>query len=263
MLINAQGLLYGLKVCRIGKIDGRLGGGKTSLAFRLGYELVNTGYVNFITSNVSNVWNVYPDEWTLDEQQKLNALIILDEAGKFITTRHEASNYLDALRKINAILLAPSHEEAPPNFGEITIEFKSQLDVIGVPIWSYIWYRRGDKKNAQTFHWFNPPEIFGIYSTGEYVISDNGIKESLNNIVEEIHVENKRVYKPNIQAQQKRETRKQEQLKSFPTSRLWDDITESQRKIEELENAIRRIENSNQEEETKKTIFPLYPRKLR
>lgn len=265
MLIGHSGLMYGLKVSRIAKIDGRLGGGKTSLAFRLGYECLKLGISEILTANVSNVWNVFPDEWILDDKKKLNAFIVLDEAGKFIRTRAEASSYLDALRKINCILIAPSHESAPPNFGEITIEFESQLDVIGVPIWTYKWYRKGDEKHAQKFRWINPAEIFGIYSTGEYVITDNGIGQSLHNIIQEIQVENVRIYKPKKEEniQEKNQTRTRGTRALLPDKKTRDFQHNTEIEIQELVERIERIEGLQEKEDRKQKVLSIHKRRLR
>ena len=56
MLLNAQLAMGYLRLYRVAFIEGRYGGGKTSLAFRMAHDLLRSGQYRYLLSNVKSVW---------------------------------------------------------------------------------------------------------------------------------------------------------------------------------------------------------------
>lgn len=243
MLINAGSLISVIKSARIVEITGSLGAGKTSLAFRLGYELLNSGFCRILTSNVPNVWNTYPDEWVIRDKTKIDCCIILDEGGQFIKSRSDSEQFIAGLRKINSVVISPSKSSLNRDFAEIKIELVQRHDVIGLPVWVYSWNTRGGKKkDEQKFYWVRPSEIFGVYSTQDWTASANGIDISLGNLMDSIEVEDVRVWYPNNKKAASKASKINAGDNNIPKGNT------SQERVQELENEIWWIKNQLEEQ---------------
>lgn len=164
---NANNLLYYARNYRVAYLGGRFGGGKTSLCFRMAWELVRMFKFRYILSNVKSVWNDDPEKVVLREGKFVDAIIILDEGGEFLDAAPEAKKWLYALRKINVILLIPSVIEPSRLLRRLTITRVMNGYTMGLPLWAYqIDLKVGSAiTEKDRFVWTNPSEIFGIYDT--------------------------------------------------------------------------------------------------
>ena len=98
---------------------------------------------------------------------KLDAILILDEAGEFLGSRSQANEWLAYLRKLNVVLLLPSVRPPASDVRFLNVGRTMNWNVIGVPCWTYAGHLDGvggvDEKF--TFYWWFPSEIYGIYDT--------------------------------------------------------------------------------------------------
>jgi hypothetical protein len=189
MLINAYNVLANLKAWRVLWLDGHQGGGKTSLAFRLAYELLIQGEVKYLTSNIPNVWNTKPEYIPMNEQV-LNTACIIDEGGFTIKTKNEADQYMTALRKLNVYLIVPSRRAPASDVCAFRIQRVIDLRTVGINAWFYNYQiKDGFQKDNGWFIWWNPSEIYGIYDTDKFPITDGGIGYALEDAIEKITVE--------------------------------------------------------------------------
>jgi hypothetical protein len=176
MLAGAATTLGYLKNYRIATIEGRFGGGKTSCAFRLAYELVQQGHARYIVSNVASVWNDDPEAVLPDDEYKRNVVIILDEAGIFLEDTRAAKKYINFLRKLNITLLMPSAETPASRVRNLVIQRTFQGQAWGLPLWKYgVSLNQGKIKENVGFDWWFPHEIYGIYDTAGAPVDDGGI----------------------------------------------------------------------------------------
>lgn len=162
MLINADTILRIIRQTRQAWICGYTGSYKTSLAYRLSYEIVlNRKYVKYIFSNNRSVW---VDDLTKQNDQ-INGVVILDEGGAYIESKQEVKNFKWLAEKLNVIYLIPSNEEPPINFRQVRIEPLWTIYDSGIPLIIYRWEtKKGGKKDHGIFGWWQPSEIYGIYS---------------------------------------------------------------------------------------------------
>ena len=112
-LINAGPIMYLLRGFRVGYIGGRYAGGKTALAYRLAYELLEHHGFRYVLSNCEDVWSDDPAGVVCRPNARgtpilMDAVIILDEAGLVIEGASQAKRFNAFLRKFNVILLLPS-----------------------------------------------------------------------------------------------------------------------------------------------------------
>lgn len=174
---------------RILAIVGRYGSGKSAMAFRLGYELIKRKKAKHLVSNIPCVWSVPPKEMRLEEK-RLNSVVILDEAGQFLQTGRQASAFILGLRKLNTILILPSKLDVPRKVRAVTLERVFNAQVVGLPLWVYRWrLASGSRKDTGLIYWSNPHEIFGVYSTSAYPLTDGGFSKILHGIVREVALE--------------------------------------------------------------------------
>lgn len=193
MLINGFNVLANLKAWRVLWLDGHLRGGKTSLAFRLGYELLMQGEVKYLCSNIPNVWNSRPSEIPFYEDTKLlNTVFIADEGGHIIRNSKDSEQYITGLGKLNAYLIVPSRRAPSSDVTNFRIQRVINLSTIGINAWFYKYLiKDGFQKDDGWFIWYNPGEIFGVYDTDMFPVTDGGIGYALEDAIEKITVENK------------------------------------------------------------------------
>lgn len=157
---------------RIVYIGGRVGGGKTSLSFRMAYDLMQSGQFRYLLSNLKSVWTDDIEDVTMREYEgvlKLDAVIILDEAGEFIDTKAKAKKWKSYLRKMNVVMFLPSEEPPAASMRTLSIERIWDGYSIGLPLWYYkTFYNTSHVKEGMAFSWLFPSEIFGVYDTDGY-----------------------------------------------------------------------------------------------
>lgn len=176
---------------RIVHIDGRMGGGKTSLAFALAGELLERKFVRYCVSNIPNVWNTRPKDMKIryddNGNPKLDAVVIIDEAGDIMPTSRDAQRFIFGLRKLNVILLLPSFIEPSSIVRIMRIERIFNAQVVGLPAWAYKWsIKKGATRDDGYFLWWRPSEIFGIYNSAAYPLTDGGFSKRLSEIIAEV-----------------------------------------------------------------------------
>lgn len=174
--LNANNMIGYLSSFRVCHIDGRYGGGKTALAFRLAYELQKMKRVRYIISNVQSVFADDPAKVVLREGRYADVAMVLDEGGIFVKSGAEAEQYMAFMRKINAILIIPSVLEPALKTRFLTVQRLQNLNTIGLPVWIYsLLLRKGMTYEKQMFYWLNPHEIFGLYDTEGFPVDDDGL----------------------------------------------------------------------------------------
>lgn len=169
--INAANVMRLIRNYRVLFIGGRFGGGKTSLAFRIAYDLKIKGDVRYIFANTHSIWNDNPDDVVLREndngkKQFVDAVLILDEGGLFLETGWEAKAFIAFLRKMNIIVIIPSYEPPALKLKTLTIQRVFNWQAIGLPLWQYRLDLNFMKvKSKENFFWWQPNEVFGLYDT--------------------------------------------------------------------------------------------------
>lgn len=190
MLINAFNVISDVRNWRSVWLNGFQGSGKTAFAFRMAYELLASGQVNYLTSNIPNVWNTRPENIPF-ENGALNTVCILDEGGFMIRTKSDTDAYLTALRKLNVILIVASRRAPASEICRYRIQRIMNLKSVGLNLWVYKYLvNDGMTKENGTFLWYNPSEIFGVYDTDLYPVTDGGIGYALEDAIKNITVEN-------------------------------------------------------------------------
>ena len=193
MLLNGDLAVNTLKAFHVLALTGRYGGGKTALAFRLAYELLEDGTCEHLVSNVPSVWSEPLESVDFNERNELNTVVIIDEAGVFLKTGRDVDAYLAAMRKMGVYLILPSVLSVPRKVAFFKCRREINYQRIGLPIWEYKYslYQDGGKDEAK-FWWFAPSEIFGVYDTKAMPIDDAGISEWLLDKVSKIAIETDR-----------------------------------------------------------------------
>jgi hypothetical protein len=191
-LINAQ---------RVVHIDGRLGGGKTALAYYLAHCLINEKWMGYryIFSNCPDVWTTPLDKIEIreeDGEKFVDLIVILDEGGSFLQTSKDAQNFMIALRKLNICILVPSNEPPSNRIRKLTIERSMDMYQMGIPAWVYEYrYRSMIKNDQEGFWWLFPHEIFGVYNTQVLPVDDGGFNHALVGWLELVRKETEKGYR--------------------------------------------------------------------
>lgn len=182
-------MIYNYRFCHIG---GRFGGGKTAIAYRLAYELMEKFEFRYLLSNVKSVWN---DDLSKVELRKdkdgvgrfVDAVIILDEAGEFINSASQARQWLSFLRKLNIVILLPSVMPPYHSMRLLSIRRKWNLFAVGIPYWGYAAKLSAEDDDMKIdFGWWNPSEIYGIYDTLGYPTDADEILNKIKTWVSEV-----------------------------------------------------------------------------
>lgn len=167
-LFQHEGLVHSARNYRVVFLGGRYGGGKTALAFRLAYELMQNRSFGFryLLSNVRSVWNTPPSAVELRDGVFADAVMVLDEGGMFLDSPRRAKEWLAYLRKLNIVLLIPSVIEPALIMRRLSIQRLQNFQPYGLPLWRFGWRLDSHMvKQKNAFLWWNFAEIFGIYDT--------------------------------------------------------------------------------------------------
>jgi len=167
---------------------GRLRGGKTSVCFRVAYDLLSSGKAKYLVSNIPNVWNTRARDLVLSDDYTLDAVVVLDEGGLILQSVKDAFAYLAALGKLNVYLLIPSMIR--PNSKVCFLDVQRLINwvkILGVPAWTYQYTLRDyGQSDKGAFTWLNPWEIYGVYSSKSYPLSDGGFRDVLGQSVKKL-----------------------------------------------------------------------------
>lgn len=161
---------------RVLLLEGRYGGGKTSLAFLLAAKLLAEGRVDNVVSNI-------PSSLTggVDGLSRPSA-IVLDESWIYIEGRKDALDYAGFVRKFEHFLILPSVFDINPRLSAFSCWRIFNAYSLGLPIWFYRWNLRKRVKESGIFGVLNPKAIFGHYPTKFVAGTDGGIADELAKI---------------------------------------------------------------------------------
>lgn len=177
-LLGAGVFLNAVMGFRVVHMMGRYGGGKTALGHMIAHELIMSGAMRYLVSNVPSVWreqlaHVRPVD---EDSIALDAVVLLDEGGMFLKTRSDVDAYLAFLRKLNLVVLVPSVEEPPRSLRTLRVQRVLDMTGLGLPVWVYRWgIYAGEVKDTGRFYWLWPSAIFGVYSTDAMPVSGSGL----------------------------------------------------------------------------------------
>lgn len=167
-LIWADAMLQQVRQYRSVWLGGRVGGGKTSLAFKIAASLVDDGHANYILSNIPCVFadDLARVARNIEDGQYLNTVIIADEGGIFMKRSREAAHFNAFMRKFNTYLLVPSVEPPSSALKKFQIMRLFSLSPAGIPLWIYRVRINVSGANQQHyFGWWKPSEVYGVYDT--------------------------------------------------------------------------------------------------
>ncbi len=172
-------------------LSGNTGTGKTSLAFRLAYQLLDIGDARYLYSNCNNVWNDDLEKVVMRTNKKghdqyADTVFVLDEGGEFMKYS-DARLFTKALRKLNIYIIVSSVEEPGRRVRTLTVQRVFDFRIFGFPGWLYTFkLNYGEVRSQDWFAWLYPQEIYGIYDTEEFPVDDAGIAFYINSWIEKI-----------------------------------------------------------------------------
>ncbi len=156
-------------------LKGRVGGGKTSLAFALALMLLRDGLVNEIYSNIPSVAR-QPRRGDVPR----DCAVIIDEGGLFLKFSTDFEKIAAFMRKQNIYIILPSF--IPPNrlFSILavqrTMNLKKIIPVLPFQLWMYQYELvYGAQRDEGKFMWPNPQSTWGLYDTTAMPSGDAGI----------------------------------------------------------------------------------------
>jgi len=164
-------LLHYVTIFRHLWLAGRFGGGKTSLAVSLAFQLVQGGYARRIATNTP--LRIEAKSVTVVDKSELGHLtdcvVLLDEA--WLELGHGAApakvkEWFAYMRKNNQYLLMPSVLPLVRQASIFRVDRQFNGLVFGAPVWLYRWsLNTGDRKSNDSgrYLWWFPQRIFGSY----------------------------------------------------------------------------------------------------
>ena len=163
-LIGAGAFLNALAGYRTCWISGRTGGFKTSLSYKLASIWLEKGY-RLVTNNRS----IWADDLGqlefVNDSGHLKCVVIVDEAGMDVETSRQVKAMFAYKAKMDMIILMPSVEDVPRAAQKLICQQLFNFQLIGIPLVVYRYQiSQGAFKDAGTFFWWRPSEVFGIYS---------------------------------------------------------------------------------------------------
>ena len=166
MLINSFMAEMALISYRLCWITGRYGSGKTSVAYMLSKGYLEKGYR--LVSNNRCVWADALDDVKPFPDGKLKCIVILDEGGLMLEDNDQVKEAAAYAAKMDIIYIIPSYF-APPRAAQVmTIQAVFNFKSAGIPLVAYRWsIRMGAFNDKGFFLWWNPKEIYGIYSRSD------------------------------------------------------------------------------------------------
>lgn len=162
---NFTGILQSYRMCWI---LGKLGGHKTSLAFKVAEDFLKKGYRLF--SNTPSPWCDPLNGLTefIDDAGHVKGIVILDEGGTQLSMNKQVQMILSYPRKQDLILLIPSYWPPPRAAQTLRCQTLFGFYSIGLPLVMYQWrVDLGGFKDSGTFAWFYPAEVYGLYSSND------------------------------------------------------------------------------------------------
>lgn len=196
-LINVAptlGMIMSYRCCYIG---GGMGSGKTLVAYRLAWELLQTGQFRYVVSNGRNVWSnaassVVPRLNAKGEPQFLDAVIVLDEGGHIIEGAAHGAAIKAFARKLNVVVLVPSVEPPPGNMRVLQMGRVFNGAVFGLPLqWWSVTLNTRFFRGRYGFGLWRPEQMYGIYDTEDFTQDEDEIQAMLAGVVDERRGENK------------------------------------------------------------------------
>lgn len=168
--------LENLLAWRLIAIEGRLGGGKTSLSVAMARWI----YENRETTGVDGVFANFPIDPSFIpvKHSCVNSVVILDEGWSFADARkslQKFEGYGAYARKLNMYLISPGINPVDKRMRQMKV--KRELDLWLFDAWLYRWSNvDGD---AGRFLLTGYRDVFGAYDHRFIPADDGGIKETL------------------------------------------------------------------------------------
>lgn len=161
--INAESILGVLDMYRLIWISGRFGGHKTALAFKIAERYLKRGYK--LATNSRTVWADDLDKITLNDNNQLKAVCILDEGGLYFKSGRQVEQIAAYAAKMDVVYIIPSFWPPTKAAQIINIQPVVSLKATGLPVIIYKWrVDIGQFREKGWFAWWDPKEIYGIYS---------------------------------------------------------------------------------------------------
>lgn len=162
-LIGADSVISVIRDYRMVWITGRTGGYKSSLAYKLAEYFLKDGYR--LVSNNRSIWADDPSEVDLMPNGHLKTVVILDEGGLEFKASRQIELIASYPAKMDVIYLIPSYWPPAKAAQVLIIQPLFSLIKAGVPLVIYTWrLKLGSFTDKGMFMWWNPAEIYGIYS---------------------------------------------------------------------------------------------------
>lgn len=169
-----------VRLYRVLWLQGRYGGGKTALAYRIAYELCEKYGYRYIMGNTHSVWNDVLENIQQSPDGRVGLVMILDEGGLFLKTGKDVEAFLAFLRKLDIIILIPSVTRPSTRVCFFSVQRLFNWYSFGFPFWTYRFQLdSGAIRERGFFHWHKPTEIFGIYDTASAPTSDGGLNDAI------------------------------------------------------------------------------------
>jgi hypothetical protein len=147
-------------------LRGRFGSGKTAFAYRIAQYYLDQGYK--LISNNANVWDEGLNVKFDLETKQLKLVVILDEGGLYFKASKQIEMMAAYAAKMDIIIIIPSFFPPARNAQVLVIQPLFNFSPIGLPITLYRWVvNLGGFKDAGTFFWSFPAEVYGIYSRND------------------------------------------------------------------------------------------------
>jgi len=155
---------------RVLAIQGHYGSHKTAIAFRLAIELCEAYDYQHIVSNCGSVLTDDLSTIELDDLNRLNTVVVLDEAGEFIEKAADTKGWLAFLRKLNVCLLLPTVDNLPKRVTKLELSRTDNYQSLGFDMVTFGISLDGGMTKDEKFkvNWRNPSEIFGLYDTDAF-----------------------------------------------------------------------------------------------
>lgn len=162
-LIGAESILGVLDMYRLIWISGRFGGHKTALAFQISKRYLEKGYK--LVTNSRSIWADDINDIQLDENNHLKSVVLLDEGGLYFKMGRQIEQIAAYAAKMDCIYIIPSFFPPAKLAQIINIQPVVSLKSTGLPVIIYKWrVDIGAHHEKGFFIWWQPSEIYGIYS---------------------------------------------------------------------------------------------------
>jgi len=163
MLIGAGRVIENIQNLRLCHLQGRFGAGKTAMAVRLYPEFAKRGYR--LLTNTRCVWNEDMAGLAFDEGHMLHLYLMLDEGGIYFSDREEAKELISYAAKVDIVYVIPSFEPPHRKLRPVVIQPVYSWKGIGIPLIRYEFrIKAGFFEDKGSFFWFDPSEVYGVYS---------------------------------------------------------------------------------------------------